>query len=776
MTERWQRELSKLRAAELPGEVWDRAQRGPTGDGLSPRRERIVAGAVAIAVFVAAGSFAWQALREAGPTPGGARSENAAIALDLVGGTPRVTMSYAGITIEGITNSFSFGNGIYDTLGVDFSGAVFFPVPQATSVTISGSASSVNAWLADRATLERLHTLEVNDGGTAIDAEPGRYALAVTGGWDEGKVTFYFPLEITAPGQQPPVAVLRFASDGSAALTSEGTTVKGTRTEADLKRGGVSVQPLPATVAPQVVEVALGTQVWLPGDRPPWLSVSWFQRSGDNEEQTIPYGAPAVSTLGPGEYQLLVGSKVGNEAVGNSFSIRVVQPQDDPIAPDATAGLRVVGTAGGPSATLSFNGSSLSGDRGTYCWNANGSGVCADAVPFGLPDTLLDIPLGTRISFAGDFGSVQASLSRLDAGRHDAPAHLGEIRTLEPGEVFPLPADQGAVGVYELDLFATWPQGDAQFQFGIRLVAQASASPSRPTDAARIACAPSGATMVNPTVAAQPDGVHLFFENPTGAKQFELHRPSDPGASSQGGRLDGATTTTIWALEPGPWLVACVNDPRHQSSQDVATASFTVVDPGGYWIPWELTCAGGEVHGRTPVVGDFYGLDPQAASVAFAPFLRGLRADDLILEPLYRPASFKVPTYVVEREGVVVARLSIIRSLQLTMCRGSHIDVVRAPNQALACLPEERVLFSGPEAFLLPGGAAYVRGNVIGVRQTDEVVQVSSRPSGEWDGTWAVIRDGAVIALVDVPAANGTACSGSGIGGSAVTPSPLPAS
>jgi hypothetical protein len=392
---------------------------------------------------------------------------------------------------------------------------------------------------------------------------------------------------------------------------------------------------------------------------------------------------------------------------------------------------------------------------------------------------LLDVPLGGTVDVAGDFASVDVSLSRLDRGQHHKSSQVGKTRTLQPGDVFALPAGPKAAGAYEMDLFATWPQGDAQFQIGVQLVAAPTVSPSPPTPVAQVVCGPGGAAVANPTVAAQPDGVHLAFENPTGAKQFKLHRPSDPGVSSQGGRLGRAPTERTWMLEPGRWIVACLDDPRHQSYQDVPTASFTVVDPGGYWIPWDVTCADGEVHGRIPVLGSFehfYGLDPQAASVAFAPLLRGLRPGDRLVEPGYRPASFKVPTYVVVRDGVVVATLSLIRSLQLTTCRGSHVDVARDPNQALACPPEERMLFSGPATVVLPGGSAYVRGNVIGVRQTDGVVQVTSQPGGQWDGTWAVIRDGAVIALVDVPAANGTACAGSGIDGTAITPSPLPGS
>jgi hypothetical protein len=67
MTERWQKELRKLRGVEPPEGVWERATtRIPSGDGLPPARQRVVAGAVAFGVFIAAASFAWLAFGSLG--------------------------------------------------------------------------------------------------------------------------------------------------------------------------------------------------------------------------------------------------------------------------------------------------------------------------------------------------------------------------------------------------------------------------------------------------------------------------------------------------------------------------------------------------------------------------------------------------------------------------------------------------------------------------------------------------------------------------------------
>jgi hypothetical protein len=521
MTERWQRELSKLRSTQPPGEVWDRAKRGPTGDGLPPRRQRIVAGVVAVAIFLSAGAFAWNAFRP-------------------VGGLVGVTRRSAG------------------------------PIRDAT--------------------------------------------------------------------------------------------------------------------------------------------------------------------------------------------------------------LSVVGGSTGPSATLSFGGTSQSGRRGSYCWNGNGSGICADAVPFGRPTKVIQIPSDTPVVLTGDATTFDLTLSRVKHRDRTDPAAASSTETLHAGDVFRLPRTRTATGVYALDVFGTWPQGDAQFQFGIQLVAPtgpSSPEPSAPSQVARMVCAANGARVQTPVVVAQPDGVHITVVGASRATRFEVHADGWDRSSGIGRALRGRATTEWTSIPPGGVTVTCLSP----HAINPPSARFTVVDPNGYWTPQQPTCSGltafGRVNVLAPVSTD---LGPKEARTVLAPYFHGLLPGDRILQPGYPAQQYKVPFFVVVRDGEVIAKMVVIRTLQLTACAGVGLDVARTPDEALACPPGERVLFSGPSTLLLPGGSAYVRGNVVGVRQTDGIVQVTSRPSGPWDGTWAVIRDGAVIALVDVPGANGTACSGSGIGGSAITPSPLPRS
>jgi hypothetical protein len=84
----------------------------------------------------------------------------------------------------------------------------------------------------------------------------------------------------------------------------------------------------------------------------------------------------------------------------------------------------------------------------------------------------------------------------------------------------------------------------------------------------------------------------------------------------------------------------------------------------------------------------------------------------------------------------------------------------------LDCVSGDRISFAPPKgARILPGGSAYVRGNLLGVLAHDVVEQMTRVPNGEteWDGVWQIVRDGSVVAAIDFPSLGGVACRGSGI-------------
>jgi PASTA domain len=85
---------------------------------------------------------------------------------------------------------------------------------------------------------------------------------------------------------------------------------------------------------------------------------------------------------------------------------------------------------------------------------------------------------------------------------------------------------------------------------------------------------------------------------------------------------------------------------------------------------------------------------------------------------------------------------------------------------ALSCDPDERAAFGGPNVRILPGGSAYIVGNIGGIELADDVVQITSTDRRYGDnGIWHVSRDGAVIAVVDFESLDGEACRDSGVGG-----------
>jgi hypothetical protein len=99
----------------------------------------------------------------------------------------------------------------------------------------------------------------------------------------------------------------------------------------------------------------------------------------------------------------------------------------------------------------------------------------------------------------------------------------------------------------------------------------------------------------------------------------------------------------------------------------------------------------------------------------------------------------------------------------VTLTVASHVTPL--PDGAadvLACVPDAHVVFGGPWAVDQPFGETFIRVNLGGLRSDDDLAYVGP---GAVSGPWHVIRDGAVIAVVDYDSLDGVACAGSGIAG-----------
>jgi hypothetical protein len=151
------------------------------------------------------------------------------------------------------------------------------------------------------------------------------------------------------------------------------------------------------------------------------------------------------------------------------------------------------------------------------------------------------------------------------------------------------------------------------------------------------------------------------------------------------------------------------------------------------------------------------GLSEQEAMLALNE--HGLRS-----LPAYREVDGVAEWHVSSTDPV--AGTSVDQGATVRLVISSRITPLPAgAAEALDCAPAERVPFGGPNARIEPGGAAYIVGNLAGIhRRSDEVVQITFDDE-QWHGLWHVVRDGAVVAVVDYASLDGEACEGSEVVG-----------
>jgi len=176
-------------------------------------------------------------------------------------------------------------------------------------------------------------------------------------------------------------------------------------------------------------------------------------------------------------------------------------------------------------------------------------------------------------------------------------------------------------------------------------------------DVARVVCEKHRAILQDPVVRAQRDGVHVAVEN-DGVWGFEFRSTSDPHTASNSGRIGSGTTRLTAALGPGDVLVACLRarDPDVQGNQyhdeDAPTATLTVVDPDGLFVPWDLSCGFGEQFRMDITAGE----DENPASVLRR--VPGVLPADEVKRPKYPDSPrYYAMEFVVFRDGQAVARV-----------------------------------------------------------------------------------------------------------------------
>ena len=281
MTEKWWNELEKLRTVELPAGLDRRIAEGPKGAALpgpSPR-QRLVAGVVAIAVFAAAGLFAWNALRPTRRAVSSVQTTPPAVGsgvltLSLMSGpqAPNASLSFGDQVQQGVRESYTW----CDDAGQCVSGTAdfatyppvteFLPVPVGAQLDITGDATSMS-----------LTALTTVDGQTVqseglVPTEPGRYAAKIDATWPHGNATFFFGIEVVpeaASTDQDPVPDLLHVTCTPNSTTVDSSQVRpqsdGVHIAVDAS-GGVTSEEL-VTVQPSGEFLGLGGRAPSDGSR-----------------------------------------------------------------------------------------------------------------------------------------------------------------------------------------------------------------------------------------------------------------------------------------------------------------------------------------------------------------------------------------------------------------------------------------------------------------------------------------------------------------------------
>ena len=164
--------------------------------------------------------------------------------------------------------------------------------------------------------------------------------------------------------------------------------------------------------------------------------------------------------------------------------------------------------------------------------------------------------------------------------------------------------------------------------------------------------------------------------------------------------------------------------------------------------------------------------DPSDPALVRLPDLIGLK-DQRALLKLY---SLKLQGEVAYRTVAGAENWHVVSSdpaAGTLVDRKTDVHIVIATNveplppgaaRKLDCDPAEHEPFGGPRLRILPGGSAYITGNLPGISLDDKVARVNF-PSEARHELWHVVRNGSVVAVVDFDSLDGEACEGSGVGG-----------
>jgi Immunoglobulin-like domain of bacterial spore germination len=260
MTRRWERELRTLKDVPAPLErIRERAARVPAGDAsidLPPRRQRIVAGVVAFAVFAVAGAFAWRAFEvDSAPVVSAPSNELPVLSVRLDGNVGPIddgsdgdlrrvntVFDYGDVHEESFTSTTPEG-AIVEWISVEDL-TVFTPGPATGSgVTISADGEDPRVLLGSPEDWPNFEQFERID---RLPSEPGDYMLVVEADYPEGTARTARRIHVVEPGALQ-LSLTEGGEPGAARATAyvDGSAVEGFLSTSMFMSGDVGTQTNP---------------------------------------------------------------------------------------------------------------------------------------------------------------------------------------------------------------------------------------------------------------------------------------------------------------------------------------------------------------------------------------------------------------------------------------------------------------------------------------------------------------------------------------------------
>jgi Tol biopolymer transport system component len=338
MTKRWERALRTLNDVPAPVERIRYKAGAGTGEGPEfdspPRRQRVVAGVVAFAVFVTVGVFAWRVFdTKSSPTVGGPTGNLPVLSVKLqsfglIDSAPdSSTLRVDTIIDYGDAHEESFTSTIPDGAHVDWVGVdaltPFVPGPtvgSAVSITSNGFDSRVllgSLW--DWPNFGRFERID------QLPSTPGDYVLLFEADYPEGTAMTARRVQVVEPG----VLQLALIETSKQAITHATAYVDGEGVDGFLSERSYTVSDLGGQMMPQrpvfedqhLLVVTEGSRILLgfPADNARAALVETYRQTPDRLPVNLLGDDPRLSSA-PGIFLLAVDAGWAHGKIGYSHN------------------------------------------------------------------------------------------------------------------------------------------------------------------------------------------------------------------------------------------------------------------------------------------------------------------------------------------------------------------------------------------------------------------------------------------------------------------------